>query len=269
MTASSPEILSVSEAAQLLDVGVSTLKRWADSGTIESFRTAGGHRRFDRDAVERFRIRRMEGGPGPGWLALLKDEADLHVVASELLRARARLGSWWSVADELGHVLEELGARWERGEMSVIEEHVASERLARGLAWCAQSIPLPTDPPAALLAMAEGDDHTLGLSLAELTLREAGWHTRWAGRRTPLGDLVNAIHHREVGLIALSASCISRDAEALRELHAVLAPAARLAGVVVVLGGEGAWPDPPSYGHRLRSFEELHRLLGSLAREAA
>lgn len=268
MATNSSEILSVGEAAQLLDVGVSTLKRWADSGVIQSFRTAGGHRRFDRDAVERFRTRRREGGPGPGWLALIKDEADLHVLASELLRARARLGSWWAVSDDVGQALAELGERWERGEMSVLEEHLASERLARGLAWCAQSIPLPQDAPAALLAMAEGDDHTLGLSLAELTLREAGWRTRWAGRRTPLGDLVNAIHHREVGLVALSASCISCDAQ-LRELHAVLAPAARLAGVELVLGGEGAWPESPSYGHRLRSFEELHHLLDSLAREAA
>ena len=268
MATSSSEILSVGQAAELLDVGVSTLKRWADSGVIESFRTAGGHRRFGRDAVERLRTRRREGGPGPGWLALFIDEADLHVLASELLRARARLGSWWSVADEVGQVLAALGERWAQGEMSVLEEHLASERLARGLAWCVQSIPLPKNAPTALLAVAEGDDHTLGLSLAELTLREAGWRTSWAGRRTPLGDLVNAIHHREVGLVALSASCISCDVE-LRELHAVLAPAARLAGVELVLGGEGAWPEKPGYGHRLRSFEELHQLLTSLAREAA
>ena len=44
------------------------------------------------------------------------------------------------------------------------------------------ALPVGERGPVCLLACAEGDDHTLGLSLAELCLREAGWATLWAGR---------------------------------------------------------------------------------------
>jgi excisionase family DNA binding protein len=38
--------LSLSEASQLLGVHFTTLRRWADAGSVPCFRTPGGHRRF-------------------------------------------------------------------------------------------------------------------------------------------------------------------------------------------------------------------------------
>jgi excisionase family DNA binding protein len=38
--------LSLTEAGELLGVHATTLRRWADSGSIPCFRTPGGHRRF-------------------------------------------------------------------------------------------------------------------------------------------------------------------------------------------------------------------------------
>jgi excisionase family DNA binding protein len=43
--------LSVGEARKLLGVAPDTLRRWADSGHIRSFRTPGGHRRFAPEDV--------------------------------------------------------------------------------------------------------------------------------------------------------------------------------------------------------------------------
>jgi len=45
--------LSLGPASRLLGVDPDTLRRWADEGRIESFTTAGGHRRFARSTVER------------------------------------------------------------------------------------------------------------------------------------------------------------------------------------------------------------------------
>jgi excisionase family DNA binding protein len=259
--------LSVREAARLLEVGVSTVKRWADNGIITSFRTVGGHRRFARHEVERVRASRLAASSGSDRLDVLA-ESDSLVLAAELLRARARLGSWCAVADETGQLLEELGQRWERGQISVLEEHLASERLARALLWCENGLPTPSDGPICLLATAEGDDHTLGLSLAELCCREAGWSVRWAGRRTPLAEVATAIGSGEVQMVALSASRASTDAELLRRNYETVAAAARPADVAVVLGGEGPWPEQPPYGHRLRGFEAFNRLLVRLASAA-
>jgi methanogenic corrinoid protein MtbC1 len=207
------------------------------------------------------RLRNRSRSREAAWADLYLKESDPLVVAAELLRARVRLGSWWATADEVGSALHEIGRRWEAGEISVLQEHLASERLARGLQYAGQSIPLAADAPVCLLAMVEGDDHTLGLSLAEVALREAGWGSRWAGRRTPLEDIVRAVHHREVQMVALSASCLSDDAERARRFFEIVAGASRVANVKLVAGGQGAWPEQPEYGHRLKSFGELHRLL--------
>ena len=78
---------------------------------------------------------------------------------------------------------------------------MASERLARGLSRCAEALPAGDDAPIALLAAPEGEDHTLGLSLAELVLREAGVATRWTGRQTPSLAIEAAIAGGEVGIV--------------------------------------------------------------------
>jgi excisionase family DNA binding protein len=39
------------------------VRRWADKGALESFRTPGGQRRFDAERVEEF-LRSLEQRPG-------------------------------------------------------------------------------------------------------------------------------------------------------------------------------------------------------------
>jgi excisionase family DNA binding protein len=48
-------LLSISEAARLLEVSTDTLRRWADRGLIETVRLPSGHRRYPRSAVEAIR----------------------------------------------------------------------------------------------------------------------------------------------------------------------------------------------------------------------
>jgi hypothetical protein len=112
----------------------------------------------------------------------------------------------------------------------------------------------------ALLACAEGDDHTLGLSLVEVVLREAGWSTRWAGRQIPLPEIDRLLGQGQVGLLAVSASEASADAVGLRRQAEVLGRRCRALGVSLVLGGNGAWPERPRHGVRIRSFGPLHDL---------
>jgi excisionase family DNA binding protein len=46
------------EAAQLLNISGSTLRRWADSGRLGCVRTSGGHRRFRLADIQRLRMER-------------------------------------------------------------------------------------------------------------------------------------------------------------------------------------------------------------------
>ena len=49
----SETFLSLKAAAEMLGVHPVTLRRWAESGKIETVRTAGGHRRFSEDEIAR------------------------------------------------------------------------------------------------------------------------------------------------------------------------------------------------------------------------
>ena len=48
-----PEWMSIHEASTLMGVSSATLRRWSDAGSIQTFTTPGGHRRFSRSAVAR------------------------------------------------------------------------------------------------------------------------------------------------------------------------------------------------------------------------
>lgn len=258
-------MLTTTEAAEAAAVAPSTIKRWADQGILPFSRTAGGHRRFERFAIERL-LREQPVSVSSGdavaatWVRCLVD-ARRHEVDGRLLEARARLGSWWRVADELAAALAEMGDEWERGRLTVAEEHVASDALARALARVGDALPIRLDGPRCLLACAGEDEHTLGLSLAELCLRELGWTPLWLGRRTPIGEVVRLASGAQVAMVALSASALLGDERALRAIADEVGAACRAGGVALLLGGAGAWPAPPSYGVRVTSFAAFHHYL--------
>lgn len=198
-------------------------------------------------------------------MAELLSDRPVWSVQASVLERRARSTSWHETADGLARVCSELGECWAKGEITILEEHRASERLTRALAACAETLVLSDDAPRALLAAAEGDDHTLALRLAELALREAGWNVEWAGPRTPTDELVARLERGNIGLVGISASVCSADERALeaqvRRLHA----ACQRVDAHLVLGGAGTWPSPDKFDgdivHRVRSFQELHELL--------
>jgi len=260
------DLLTTTEAARVAGVGPSSVKRWADLNLIPCIRTAGGHRRFRRADLERFLNKNpseaalaREVTSDTDWLTLFQD-ASAYELQGQLMSARGRLGAWYPVAADLGRALTELGNRWAHGAITVIEEHIASEKLARAVQRICETLPADQRAPRALLAMAEGDDHTLGLLLAELCLREVGWSIVWSGRRSPVSELAAMIDSGAVQLVALSASLASQDAVALTAQASEVARACRRANVELLLGGSGAWPDHPDYGTRLYDFATLHRL---------
>lgn len=259
-------MLSTSDAARIIGVGTTSVKRWADTGLLDCVRTAGGHRRFTRDALDRFI--RLQSHEEPvatevdRWLDALTSDMS-HELA--LVRARSRLGSWRRVADELDPVLVEVGRRWSEGQMSIAEEHIFTERLSRALARISESLPLATNAPICLLACVESEDHTLGLSLAELCLREIGWASVWMGARSPIEAIAERVRmDSRIRLVGLSATEACRDPALLRRVVATVGVVCQERDVALLLGGRGPWPDAPSYGARLgvmEGFADIHKQL--------
>lgn len=246
--------------ARLLGVTAGSVKRWADLGLLRCARTAGRHRRFAREDVDRFLRDRGAPAAGPGgpsrWLERLLSGCDAHQLLADLYSARAQLGSWWQVADGLVPVLTEIGRRWADGSLSILEEHVASERLTRSLAQIADQLPARAGAPRLLLATAEGEDHTLGLSLVEIVVREWGWPVVWVGRRTPLAEIVAHVACGAVDALAVSASEVCDPGDLLAQTER-LGAICRAGDVQLLLGGAGPWPEWIPYGARVKTLEEL------------
>jgi methylmalonyl-CoA mutase cobalamin-binding subunit len=124
-----------------------------------------------------------------------------------------------------------------------------------------EAIAVPINAPRCLVASAEGDDHTLGLSLAEICLREAGWRVEWAGRSTRPADICERVKKGAIQMVAVSASLLMDDRKRLRTQVRDVGRCCQRAGIALVLGGAGAWPDPPEFGQRLQRWEDFNALL--------
>jgi excisionase family DNA binding protein len=296
------DLITTTEAADLAGVGVSSIKRWADQKKIRSVRTPGGHRRVHRSDIVRFLLEKGEGDGGPtaawtnGWKrvgtmppfmapvpaldltppaegdsagagrywaeAMLR--ADVYELQALLLTARSRNGSWHGACDEAAQGLQEIGVRWMRGDITVMEEHVASERLSRALAAIMANMPRSAADPVCLLASVGGDQHTLGLAFLQLCVRESGWQSLWVGGSTPEDEIVSMAGSGRVNMIALSASPASDKPQVLKAIANKIGAACQRSGTLLVLGGSAPWPEKPPFGKRMTSFSAFHHFLGEL-----
>jgi MerR family transcriptional regulator, light-induced transcriptional regulator len=263
----SPTYLGIAAAAQRVGVTVSTLKRWADDGRVPCVKTGGGHRRFRGADIEQL-LEEMAERSGESrsrdeeWLGLLL-HADTHPLMAGLFSARARLGAWYRVGEELARALQLLGRRWVQGELGILDEHLASERLHRALGQIVSGIPLGPETPVCLLTTPPGEEHTLGLSIAELCLRESGWRSLWAGGAVPAEDVSRRLRDLPVAMVAAAASPSSVPPRRLGRWAAEVAVACRRQSIPLVLGGGGEWPARLEGTLRVETFAALHDLVTS------
>jgi len=253
------DVLTSADVARLLEVNASSVKRWADEGRLQCFRTPGGHRRFARKVVEDF-ARQQSASVNVDWkhrLADLLTQGRQFEAESLLLDQRAELGRWDRVGDEIGDVLHHFGVRWSEGTLSIPEEHVASECILRCITRLLYLFPMRSSAPICALATAPGDEHTLGLALSELVLAENGWKTMWLGRMCPVQTLVEIIEQPQVRMLALSASSFSSTPAILADLVRTLGPLAMAHDTQLVLGGKGAWPENTFETIRINSFAQF------------
>lgn len=129
-----------------------------------------------------------------------------------------------------------VGDRWEAGQWSVAEEHLASRTLLRALERIRPaSGPESRIGPVVVLAGVAGEHHMIGLVCLEQVLAEAGWTTANLGADVPAGDLGRFVTRNEVSLAALSAMDPARLGAVADAVAAVRAASDR--SIRVMVGG--------------------------------
>lgn len=138
----------------------------------------------------------------------------------------------------LGHAMHLVGERWETGQWSVAEEHLASQTLMRALERIRPEQGVSSRiGPLAVLAAAADEHHVIGLACLTQVLAEEGWTVANLGANVPASDLGSFVARNEAALVALSASHPDRLPALADAVSAVRGAAAGGDRLPIMLGG--------------------------------
>ena len=99
-----------------------------------------------------------------------------------------------------------IGDLWERGEITVADEHIATEISTRVLALQreAERLAVSRGGHRIMLATPEGEQHVVALRMVHNLLREAGYDVLMLGTDVPPGDLAASAARYEPDVVCLS-----------------------------------------------------------------
>jgi DNA-binding transcriptional MerR regulator len=244
--------LRIGELARRTGVNPDVLRAWERRyRVLRPDRTEGGFRLYTGDDERRVRamVAHLERGISAAEAARLALADHTSAAEPELLSALLRFdesgahaaldrqladyGREAVLRDSVLPVLREIGEGWERGEVSVAQEHFASTLLRGRLLGLARGWDRGSGPRA-LLACPPGERHDLGLIVFGLALREHGWRVTVLGADSPVETIADAARVVRPDLVVVSASDEAPLLAAADELRALAAT------VMLALGGAGA-----------------------------
>ena len=149
------------------------------------------------------------------------DEVAAEIAIREALDARL---SSAEIDDEvIAPALWLIGELWERGRISVADEHIATEISIRVLALQreAQRVALARGDHLVMLATPSGESHVVALRMTDNLLREAGYAVVMLGADVPAHELAASATRYEPDVIGLSATMPGGEEKLLVAIHEV------------------------------------------------
>jgi len=245
-------VLTIQQASSLLTVPVSTLRSWERRYDVPmTARTAGGHRRYTKRAIDELRLMRDEiargkrAGEAAVSARLLLQPAeparpfiDAFLAAAQAMQpaqvrvaldnAHDQLGLGAAIDEVLMSAMRRVGRWWETGRCDVGHEHLATEAARTWLGKIVAYAPEPERLAPVVLACGPYDTHTLGLEALGALLVHAGRPCCVLGARTPVTALASTIGRVEpAAVVVVSHLSIGRRlaAEAVRLVAGLAVPA--------------------------------------------
>lgn len=156
------------------------------------------------------------------WLATDRTDMVRQVLQQRILR------------EGLGHVVDRLvaplcvlvGEAWMRGEISVYQEHLFTQTLKSVLREAIASVDASgqalSQGPRVLLSTTPGEEHGLGLLMAECHFALDSCRRFVLGTSTPIADIVLATRRMQIDVLALSFSAYVSRRNLLDSLQLLL-----------------------------------------------
>lgn len=256
-----PPTLNIAALTKRTGVPADTIRKWEQRyGVLKPQRTPGGQRRYSEVDVARVEWlkARLEEGYRIGEAAALLGDDVLAVDSPDDLReaileatvrgdavavqrlvgqALALRSLEESLFDVLAPVLVAVGEAWERGEITVAQEHMTSS-VVRGAVQRLLADARGSVRGLAVLACAPGERHEIGLLMLAALLRADGWQVAYLGADTPVADALELAERLGAAAVCFSATIAETGSALRRELDARPAPRA-----AVLVGGQAASND--------------------------
>ena len=257
--------LRIGQLARSTGISPELLRAWEQrSGLLQPKRTAGGFRLYS--AADEARVQRIQGLVSGGLAAAqaarlvlsggepappttspsattLEDATGALTASLDRLDEQAanaaldRLFTGYTVETVLQEVilpyLHSLGERWEAGEVSVAQEHFASNLLRGRLLGLAQGWGQGRGP-GAILACVPGEHHELGLLVFGVALHRRGWRITYLGTDSPIGPVADISRSVVPAVVVLLGMTEEGFLDQAREIEKLAEQ------VQVVIAGRGA-----------------------------
>jgi hypothetical protein len=155
------------------------------------------------------------------WLQLHEPEQLRHHLHAEMTRT----GLLAFVVETLPTMNQIVGLAWQRGEITLVYEHVYSEILQDLLRAALATINKPDGTPRVLVTTPVGELHTFGILMLQVFLALKGAYCMSLGAQTPPEDIALAVRHFRIDLLCLSISCCYPNRKVvplLKEIRAAL-----------------------------------------------
>lgn len=188
-------------------------------------------------------------------------ELDLERASRALLQATNNFSPHDLVTQVLAPALDEIGARWESGDICIASEHAASAMLRTQLGALLAAQPVNGKAPVVCTTPA-GEQHELGALLAAVVIAMHGRRAIYLGANLPAEQIAQAARLSKAGSVALSVVGLASE-QAEREIAAlcrVLPPS-----VEILVGGRGT-DDGVSFPERVQVLRGLAELENWLSR---
>jgi methanogenic corrinoid protein MtbC1 len=138
-------------------------------------------------------------------LGLLKSH-DVGGLQAVLANGLLRQGVQRFVIETIAPLNRAIAEAWMRGELQVFEEHLYTELTQAALRSAVGAFPRQAGAPRILLTTVPGEQHALGLLMADALLTPEGAQCISLGTQTPFEDIRRAAAAYRVNVVALSFS---------------------------------------------------------------
>lgn len=134
-------------------------------------------------------------------------------------------------------VMYEIGMLWERGTISVAQEHLASAIVGRVMASTSMLEVTPNKVMnKAVITSAPNEFHEIGAWMISDILEHEGWVVRYLGANTPANDLLELLRSFQPRVLAMSVTMPFNILKAKEIINAIKADA-ELDKIVIIVGG--------------------------------